>query len=134
MIGAWTGPWWRKNGAVFGSWWWLKTRMRCWAYRRSFRTSRRPYRFRGPATSVNDLMRAVLWEQSADEGGFGDAADGQDHGAGARRNVVLAHGIQHFVESADHDLLQARVDFVRVPHQTFLVLHPLEVADGDAAG
>src|SRR5438874_2846191 len=34
----------------------------------------------------------------------------------------------------DHDLLQARVDLVGVPHQAFLVLHPLEVADRDPAG
>src|SRR6266852_2714240 len=73
-------------------------------------------------------------EQAADEGGFGDAADGEDHGAGAGRDVVLAHGIHHFVESAHDNLLQARVDFVDVPHQAFLVLDPFEIADGDAAG
>ncbi len=47
---------------------------------------------------------------------------------------MLAHGVHHFVEGADHDFLQARLYFVDVPHQAFLVLHPLEVAHGDAAG
>src|SRR6266481_3922469 len=73
-------------------------------------------------------------EEAADEGGFGDAADGEDHGAGAGRDVVLAHGVDHLVEGAHDDLLQARVDFVDVPHQAFLVLYPFEIADGDATG
>src|SRR5437016_3404131 len=47
---------------------------------------------------------------------------------------MLAHSVHHFVEGADHNLLKARVDLVGVPHQPFLVLDPLEVADGDAAG
>src|SRR5882762_1348585 len=73
-------------------------------------------------------------EEATDEGGFGDAADGEDHGAGAGRDVVLAHGVDHLVEGAHDDLLQARVDFVDVPHQAFLVLYPFEIADGDATG
>ena len=47
---------------------------------------------------------------------------------------MLAHGVHHFAEGAHHDLLQARVHFLDVPHEPFLVLHPFEVADGDAAG
>src|SRR5258706_10258954 len=73
-------------------------------------------------------------EEAADEGGFGDAADGEDHGAGAGRDVVLAHGVDHLVEGAHDDLLQARVDFVDVPHQAFLGLNPFGIADGDATG
>src|SRR6267143_6178181 len=77
---------------------------------------------------------ANLREEAADEGSLGDAADGEDHGAGAGRNVVLAHGVHHFVEGAHDDFLQARVDFVDVPHQAFLVLYPFEIANGDATG
>src|SRR5689334_3295701 len=73
-------------------------------------------------------------EQTADERGFGDAADGQNHGAGAWGYVMLAHGLHHFMEGASHDLLQSPVDFVRVPHQAFLVLDPLEIAHGNSAG
>src|SRR5260370_23094757 len=47
---------------------------------------------------------------------------------------MLAHGVNHFVEGAHHDFLEARVYFVDVPHQAFLVLDPFEVADGDASG
>src|SRR5215470_16104784 len=79
-------------------------------------------------------MGGRLREQAADQGGFGDAADSQDHGAGARRNVMFAHGFHHFVEGSGHDLLQAQIHFVGVPHQAFLVLHPFEVADRHAAG
>src|SRR6266436_6669941 len=74
-----------------------------------------------------------LWEEAAHERRFSHAVDGENHGAGARWNVMLAHGVHHFEESADHNLLQARVDFVSVPHQAFLILHPLKVADSDAA-
>src|SRR6267378_5263535 len=77
---------------------------------------------------------ANLREEAADEGSLGDAADGEDHGAGARRDVMLAHGVHHFVKGTHDDLLQACVDFFDVPHQAFLVLYPFEVADGDAAG
>src|SRR4029077_8469033 len=73
-------------------------------------------------------------EEAADEGGFGDAADGEDHGSGAGRGVVLADGGDHLMEGAHDDLLQARVDFVDVPHKAFLVLYPFEIADGDATG
>src|SRR4029077_15799755 len=64
---------------------------------------------------------------------FGDAADGENHGTGARRDMVLAHGVHHFVESADNDLLQPLVHFVTVPEEAFLILDPLEVADGNTA-
>ena len=47
---------------------------------------------------------------------------------------MLAHGFEHFLERAHHDLLQPSVDFVSVPHEAFLVLHPLEIAHGDATG
>src|SRR5437879_12525858 len=109
--------------------------MRFWAYRPSCKTLRRRYRFPEPARSHSDLLKAILlWEEAADQGGFRDAANGEDHGAGARGDVMLAHGVHHLVEGADHDLLQARIHFVGVPHQPFLVLHPFKVADGAATG
>jgi len=37
------------------------------------------------------------------------------------------------MERAHHDLLQSQVHFFAVPEQPFLVLHPLEIADRDAA-
>ena len=52
-----------------------------------------------------------LRKKAADEGGFGDAADGEDHGAGARRNVMLTHGVHHLVERPHHDFLQPRIHF-----------------------
>src|SRR5260370_4228256 len=82
----------------------------------------------------NRPLPAGLWEEPADESGFGDAADGEDHGAGARRIVMLAHGVHHFVEGADHDFLEARVYFVDVPHEAFVVVHPLKVADRGGTG
>src|ERR1700730_11161241 len=78
--------------------------------------------------------KSLSGEEATDERGFGDPADGEDHGAGAGRNVMLAHGVHHFVEGAHHYFLQARVHFLDVPHEPFLVLHPFEVAHGDAAG
>src|ERR1700740_3480468 len=50
---------------------------------------------------------ATSRKQAADEGGFGDTADGENHGTCARGNMVLAHGLQHLVKGAHHDLLQA---------------------------
>src|SRR6266436_8248349 len=76
----------------------------------------------------------VLRKQSADESGLGDATDGENHGAGARRHVMLAHGVHHFVEGTHHDLPQALVYFLAIPEEAFLVLHPLEIADRDTAG
>ena len=35
---------------------------------------------------------------------------------------------------AHHDFLQARIHFFGVPEQALLILHPFEIADGDAAG
>src|SRR5690349_4616074 len=75
-----------------------------------------------------------LWEEPADESRFGDTADGESHSGGARRDVVLAHGVEHFVEGADNDSLQAKIHLLGIPEQAFLVLDPLEIADGDAAG
>src|SRR5712692_2871966 len=41
-------------------------------------------------------------EQAADQGGFGDAADGEDVGSGARVHVKLAHRFVDVVEGALH--------------------------------
>ena len=38
------------------------------------------------------------------------------------------------MKRADHDFLQSRIHFFGVPRQALLVLHPLEIADGHAAG
>ena len=38
------------------------------------------------------------------------------------------------MESADHNALQPLIDLFGVPEQAFLILHPLEIADRDAAG
>src|SRR5436190_24262830 len=78
--------------------------------------------------------RRKLREESADKRGFRDAADGQDHGTGARRDVMLAHRVHHLVKGTNHDLLQAGVHFLDVPHEAFLVLHPFEVTYRDPAG
>src|ERR1700730_7962046 len=77
---------------------------------------------------------SVLREQTADEGGFGHTSDGENHGAGARRNVMFAHRFNHFMKSAHDRFLQAGVHFFRVPDQPLLVLHPLKIADRDTAG
>ena len=54
---------------------------------------------------VHVALESASGKQSTDHGGFGDAPDGQDHCSGAWRNVVLAHGIHHFVKTAHHDFL-----------------------------
>jgi len=51
-------------------------------------------------------------EQAAHQRGFGDAIYGKNHGAGAWRNVMLAHGFHHFMEAAHDDFLQAQIHFV----------------------
>src|SRR6202171_3906719 len=56
---------------------------------------------------------SVLREQTADEGGFGHTSDGENHGAGARRNVMFAHRFNHFMKSAHDRFLQAGVHFFR---------------------
>src|SRR5258705_8164274 len=78
--------------------------------------------------------RRLLGEQSADEGSLRDAADRQNHSPGPWWHVMFAHGVDHFVESADHNALQALIDLFGVPEQAFLILHPLEIADRNAAG
>src|SRR6266478_3602432 len=86
-------------------------------------------------TALGQHLRSPqLREESADQRGFRDAADGQDHGSGAWRDVMLAHGVHHLVKGTNHDLLQAGVHFFDVPHEAFLVLHPFEVTYRDAAG
>jgi hypothetical protein len=82
----------------------------------------------------NFPRRWWLWEQSADEGSLRDATNSENHGASAWRYVVFAHGVHHFVEGADHDALEAQIDLFGIPEQAFLILHPLEIADGNAAG
>src|SRR5262245_61674392 len=52
-----------------------------------------------------EWLRHSLGEEAANQCGFGDAIDGENHGPGARRNMMLAHGVNHFHESADHNLL-----------------------------
>ena len=62
-------------------------------------------------------------EQAAHERGFGNASDGQRHCRSPWWYVVLAHHLQHFLERALHDFLEADIDFVGIPEQAFLVLH-----------
>ena len=45
---------------------------------------------------------------------------------------MFAHCFHHLVEAAHHDFLQAQIDFVGIPQQAFLILHPIEIADGYA--
>src|ERR1700682_6840387 len=78
----------------------------------------------GPTIAVKPRVTPVLREQAANERGFSHASHAENHRSGARRNVVLTHGIHHFVESAHHNLLQPHVHLFAVPKQPFLVLHP----------
>ena len=48
--------------------------------------------------------------------------------------LLLEVNLQHVAEGRLHHALQAVVDILRLPEQVLLVLHPLEVGDGDAAG
>src|SRR5579884_3563773 len=75
-----------------------------------------------------------LWEEAARFEGFGDAADGERIGAEAEVGAVLERGGGDFGEGAAHDGFQAGVDLALGPGEAFLVLHPFEIADDDAAG
>ncbi len=63
-----------------------------------------------------------------------DAVDRQH----VRRDAVI-HAVSfgvahHFVETVLHHVLQAFVHFAFAPEKSLAVLHPLEIADRDAAG
>jgi hypothetical protein len=67
-------------------------------------------------------------------GGVGYAVDGQHVGGDAVVDGVGDGVVEDVVEAVDHDAVEALVDFVLGPEVAHAVLHPLEVAGGDAAG
>ena len=67
-------------------------------------------------------------------GGVGYAVDGQHVGCDAVVDVVVSGVGDDVVEAVGHDVVEALVDFGFGPEVAHAVLHPLEVAGGDAAG
>ena len=67
-------------------------------------------------------------------GGVGHAVDGEHVGGDAVVDVVGDGVLEDVVEAVDHDAVEALVDFFFGPEVAHAVLHPLEVAGGDAAG
>src|SRR5471030_1990313 len=79
------------------------------------------------------VLRA-LWIQAAHFTRLQHAGAGQDEGGGAQRDFLLLRHGPHGVEGFLHDARQAGVDLVLAPEEAGKILHPFEVADGDAAG
>src|ERR1043166_3433057 len=65
--------------------------------------------------------------------GHQDALAGHGEGGGAQADVVAIGGGPDFPERVGDDLVQALVDLVLGPEEAAEVLHPCEIAYGDAA-
>src|ERR1035438_5384533 len=72
--------------------------------------------------------------QAADAAGFGDTRDAEHIGGQAHIDLLVGVDLEHIGEGPGHDLLQFRVDVLLIPEEVVFVLHPFEVADGDATG
>jgi len=66
-------------------------------------------------------------------GGVGDAVDCQHVGSDAVVDAVILRVSNDVVEALGHDVVQALIDFGLGPEVAHAILHPLEVAGGDAA-
>src|ERR1043165_8683126 len=94
------------------------------------------------ARSVYWLLATGYWllttvysrKDSADARGLGDAIDGEDVCACAHVRPVTFGGRVDAGEGAAHRLFQSVADAVFRPEVAVLILHPLVIADGDAAG
>ena len=67
-------------------------------------------------------------------GGVGYAVDGQHVGGDTVVDVVRFGVGKDVVEARGHNVVEALIDLVLGPEVAHAVLHPLEVAGGDAAG
>ena len=63
-----------------------------------------------------------------------DPLAGDRERRGAQADLVAVGGVPDLLQRVDHDLVEADVDLVLAPEEAREVLHPLEVADGHAAG
>ena len=59
-------------------------------------------KMRGGRGGYEDREKIKLWKEAAQQHRFGDAADGEYIGRGARMSAVLAHGHVHIIEGAAH--------------------------------
>src|SRR5713226_7023235 len=66
--------------------------------------------------------------------GAGDPVDGQHIGRNAVVDLVNTRKAHHFIEGIIHHVEEALVYLALPPEEALAVLHPFEIADGDAPG
>ena len=77
---------------------------------------------------------ALLGVDAAQLQRAGHAIDRQHVGGDTIIHPVRFRVAHHFIEAVLHHVLQALVHFALAPEKALAILHPLEIADGDAAG
>src|SRR5712692_35649 len=87
----------------------------------------------GGPTSVGVCRNPLLGVNPAELQRKRDAVNRQHVRGDAVVHVMRVGIAHHFVEAVLNDVLQAPVDLVFAPEKPLPVLHPFEVADGDAA-
>ena len=84
------------------------------------------FRFQGAVFPVSGIKTAQITRLQ-------NACAGNDIGGGAQGDFVFLRHVPHGGKCLLHDADEAFVDFGLRPEEAGKVLHPLEVADGDAA-
>src|SRR6266849_7405151 len=86
----------------------------------------------GKETNTSCLQKLGI--NTAELEGAGDPVDGQHIGRNAIVNLVNAGKAHYFIEGIIHHVEEALIHLALPPEETLTVLHPFEIADGDAAG
>src|SRR5260370_32133310 len=75
----------------------------------------------------------ALGINTAELEGAGDPVDGQHIGRNAVVDLVDTRKAHYFIECIIHHVEEALIHLALPPEETLTVLHPFEIADGDAA-
>src|SRR5260370_20752222 len=84
----------------------------------------------GKETNTSCLQKLGI--NTAELEGAGDPVDAQHIGGNAVVDLVQARKGHHLIEGIVDYVVEALVHFALPPEETLAVLHPFEIADGDA--
>src|SRR6266851_7802070 len=83
---------------------------------------------------TNTSCLQKLGINTAELEGAGDPVDGQHIGRNAVVDLVNTRKAHYFIEGIIHHVEEALIHLALPPEEALTVLHPFEIADGDAAG
>src|SRR5438105_923374 len=86
-----------------------------------------------PGRPSNLLLGVWLWVNTTNLRGFGHARDGQHIGSQAHVTGILVGFFSDGSKRAIHNHFELLSNLFNTPEETLEILHPLEVAYGDAA-